>query len=187
MNCSGAGHALVSGISPPATSLFSWTEAGLEVLHEAVLTMQGTALSTRFFYMNYRDASIRGLGDFASGDQLAQLDRGRTESPARSYFDDAKHRGMNLPGNQHLRGMKISEELLTADVPNPRSTLEKEIRRSGMPYSVPPLPEDAFRVFPETVCRSAGRSSLSFSSTEEKVSKGTFAQTEKSPAVPDAA
>ena len=36
--------------------------------------------------MNYRDASIRGIGDFACGDQLAQLDRGRTESPARSIF-----------------------------------------------------------------------------------------------------
>ena len=34
--------------------------------------------------MNYRDASIRGIGDFACGDQLTQLDRGRTESPARS-------------------------------------------------------------------------------------------------------
>ena len=36
--------------------------------------------------MNYRDASIRGIGDFAFGDQLTQLDRGRTESPARSIF-----------------------------------------------------------------------------------------------------
>ena len=36
--------------------------------------------------MNYRDASIRGIGDFACGDQLTQLDRGRTESPARSIF-----------------------------------------------------------------------------------------------------
>ena len=25
---------------------------------------------------------MRGIGDFASGDQLTQLDRGRTESPA---------------------------------------------------------------------------------------------------------
>ena len=36
--------------------------------------------------MNYRDASIRGIGDFACGDQLTQLDRGRTDSPARSIF-----------------------------------------------------------------------------------------------------
>ena len=42
--------------------------------------------------MNYRDASIRGIRDFASGDQLTQLERGSTESPARSYFGDAKHR-----------------------------------------------------------------------------------------------
>ena len=50
--------------------------------------------------MNYRDANICGLGDSASGDQLAQLDRGRTESPARSCSDDPKHRGMNLISNQ---------------------------------------------------------------------------------------
>ncbi len=42
--------------------------------------------------MNYRDASIRTIGDFACGDQLTQLERGRTESPARSCFCDAKHR-----------------------------------------------------------------------------------------------
>ena len=36
--------------------------------------------------MNYRDAGIRTIGDFASGDQLIQLDRSRTESPARSIF-----------------------------------------------------------------------------------------------------
>ncbi len=36
--------------------------------------------------MNYRDASIRPIGDFACGDQLTQLERGRTESPARSIF-----------------------------------------------------------------------------------------------------
>ena len=29
---------------------------------------------------------MRGIGDFASGDQLTQLDRGRTESPARKQF-----------------------------------------------------------------------------------------------------
>ena len=34
------------------------------------------------FLMGYRDAGIRGIGDFACGDQLAQLDRGRTKSPA---------------------------------------------------------------------------------------------------------
>ena len=55
---------------------------------------------------------MRGIGDFASGDQLTQLDRGRTESPAatslRSWtaaglrvlheaiFGDAEHRGINL-------------------------------------------------------------------------------------------
>ena len=36
--------------------------------------------------MNYRDASMRGIGDFAYGDQLTQLDRGRTERKARSIF-----------------------------------------------------------------------------------------------------
>ena len=36
--------------------------------------------------MNYRDASIRGIGDFACGDQLTQRERGRTDSPARSIF-----------------------------------------------------------------------------------------------------
>ena len=36
--------------------------------------------------MNYRDASIRTIGDFACGNQLIQLDRSRTESPARSIF-----------------------------------------------------------------------------------------------------
>ena len=53
--------------------------------------------------INYRDASMRGIRDFASGDQLAQLDRGRTESPAaglrvlhEAIFGDAVHRGINL-------------------------------------------------------------------------------------------
>ena len=36
--------------------------------------------------MNHRDASIRGIGDFASGEELTQLDRGRTERSARSIF-----------------------------------------------------------------------------------------------------
>ncbi len=49
MNCFGAEHALVSGISPPVTSSFSRTEAGPEVLHKVISAMQGTALSTRFF------------------------------------------------------------------------------------------------------------------------------------------
>ena len=35
-NASGADYALVSGISPAATSLRSWTAAGLKVLHEAI-------------------------------------------------------------------------------------------------------------------------------------------------------
>ena len=40
---------------------------------------------------------MRGIGDFASGDQLTQLDRGRTESPAHeAIFGDAEHRGINL-------------------------------------------------------------------------------------------
>lgn len=29
---------------------------------------------------------MRGIGDFACGDQLIQLDRSRTKSPARSIF-----------------------------------------------------------------------------------------------------
>ena len=36
--------------------------------------------------MNHSDAGMHDIGDFACGDQLAQLDRGRTESPARSIF-----------------------------------------------------------------------------------------------------
>ena len=39
--------------------------------------------------MNYRDASIRGIGDFACGDQLTQLDRGRTETSIRGIGDFA--------------------------------------------------------------------------------------------------
>ena len=34
----------LSGISPAATSLFRWTEAGLKVLHEAIFAMQNIAL-----------------------------------------------------------------------------------------------------------------------------------------------
>ncbi len=36
--------------------------------------------------LNYRDTSIRTIGDFACGDQLIQLDQSRTANPARSIF-----------------------------------------------------------------------------------------------------
>ena len=36
--------------------------------------------------MNAPGAEHAGIGDFACGDQLIQLDRSRTESPARSIF-----------------------------------------------------------------------------------------------------
>ena len=39
----------VSGISPAATSLFSWTEAGLKVLHEAFLRCRASHYETNFF------------------------------------------------------------------------------------------------------------------------------------------
>ena len=46
MNDPGAEHTLVAGISPAATSLRSWTAAGLEVLHVAISAMQSIALLT---------------------------------------------------------------------------------------------------------------------------------------------
>ena len=45
----------------------------------------------------YRDPGMRGIGDFACGDQqLTQLDRTWTERKARRNFRDAKHRTVNL-------------------------------------------------------------------------------------------
>ncbi len=46
--------------------------------------------------MDYCDASICGIGDFTSGDQLAQLNRGRTEEKHKAIFGDAKHRGNQI-------------------------------------------------------------------------------------------
>ena len=46
--------------------------------------------------MNYRDASMRGIGDFPCGDSPAQLDRARSDLRARSCFVDAEHRTDNL-------------------------------------------------------------------------------------------
>ena len=64
-----------------------------------------------------------GVGDFACGDQLTQLERGRTESPARSCFCDAKHRTiktiffkMNNPGAEHTgyRGFRLRRPAYSA-------------------------------------------------------------------------
>ena len=40
-------------------------------------------------------------GDFAFGDHLAQLERGKTERKARSYFRDTKHRVIKLTLNKN--------------------------------------------------------------------------------------
>ena len=52
-------------------------------------------------YKGYQDERPRCrlhalVGDFASGGLLAQLDCGRNERKARSYFGDANHRCMKL-------------------------------------------------------------------------------------------
>ena len=71
--------------------------------------------------INYRDASMRGIGDFASGDQLTQLDRGRTESPAswtaaglrvlhEAIFGDAEHRGINLNFFEMKNALRILQD-----------------------------------------------------------------------------
>ena len=84
-------------ISPPAAGLFSWTEAGLSVLHDHKIAsaiflekygrmqriLPGLKGPPALGVVQRRNAGPLQAEDFASGGRLAQPDRGRAENPER--------------------------------------------------------------------------------------------------------